>query len=441
MAHSSYAKFDIAVRNYYGSINTAIVFDRLLYWSKRYPEGFYKFKRPCGDTNKLYKRGDSWEEELGMLRKTLDPIFNRLVQSYSSKRLYLKEGDKFKGKMFVSYRNRKTSQTFYIINQEAVDKFLESLKIKRKITTSPSIEKENDKKNHESLVMSQNRFSTVPDEHSFARAHPIDSIQTITTLDTDVSTDINHEAKKKEELSSKAMIKAWNSHMQDNTIWYASNASKLYRILNEFFAGCIERFEKYCKCVASSKFLTGRATNSRFKAFFYWIIKPQVIRSIFEGAYGVEKMMYWTQNQSDKEKLEKEYNSIGYEIINAEKKIEYAKQKIIIDQQKLIKDHQQTVDEKIKDDILKSIESKIDEPNPIMRKVLVNVQYHDALKKYSHDKLNLTNPEDVPIPPQFIDELNLLREKRINVGKRMQEINDEIQKAQMNFGTLVENYY
>src|SRR4051812_31201077 len=108
MARNNYLKFDIAVRDYYGSNNTAIAFARLLYWARKQPRGFYKFKQPC-KKHPLYKKGDSWGEELGMSRKVLDPIMDRLVNRHLTKREYLRTPDKFNGKMFSSYTNHKTN--------------------------------------------------------------------------------------------------------------------------------------------------------------------------------------------------------------------------------------------------------------------------------------------------------------------------------------------
>ena len=130
MSKNCYIKFDVPVRNYYGSINAAIVFSRLVYWSRKQPEGFYKFKQPC-KKHKLYKVGQSWGEELGMSRKVLDPIMNRLVNHHLTKRSYLKETDKFKGKMFASYTNHKTNQTYYFMDKNAVDAFLDSLAVSK----------------------------------------------------------------------------------------------------------------------------------------------------------------------------------------------------------------------------------------------------------------------------------------------------------------------
>lgn len=289
MGKKTHIKIDIAVRDYYGCNNTAIVFSGMMFWFQIMPDGFYKFKQAC-KKHPLWRKGDSWGEELGMSRKTLDPILDKLVNKHKTKGEFLKQTDPFKGKMFASYTNHKTSQTYYFMNKEAVDEFLGSLNIKRKEIHPPSpICKGIESKKQEPLVMSQNQPCDVPTVHPLACARlTAINTQTNTSLVRDVPSEVGELAVEEEKLSSKKMIESWNSITQDNVVLYPSMVAKLSKVLKDFFGGCLEAFRKYCESIASSQFLMGKAPNSKFKAFFYWAIKPEVIKSIFQGAYGVK---------------------------------------------------------------------------------------------------------------------------------------------------------
>ena len=240
------------------------------------------------------------------------------------------------------------------------------------------------------------------------------------------------------------MIEIWNSHIQDNVVWYPSTASRLYRILLDFFGGCMDAFKKYCAAIANTKFLMGKSPNSKFKAFFYWAIKPEVIKSIFQGAYGVKDILSKIVNESEEDRLEKEYNSIDYEILNAETKIKNSRQKIIDAQEKSIQEYRQTISEKIKDEIHQVAIREIDQTHPVgsciesMRKMLVNVKSHQALIDFSRSKLNLCNPDEIKTPQELIDSLEALKSRRVEICKRFQEIVKENQKKKKEIESLVD---
>lgn len=427
MSKSIYVKFDVPVRDYFGSINTAIAFSRLVYWSRKRPEGFYKFKQPC-KKHPLYKKGDSWGEELGMTRKVLDPIFSRLVKSYSTKGQYMKAADKFDGKMFASYTNHQTSQTYYFMNQEAVDEFLGSLNIKRKEIHPPSpICKGIESKKQEPFVMSQNQPGDVPEGLPLACARlTAINTQTITSLVRDVPSEVGELAVEEEKLSSKKMVEIWNSQISDQVVWYPSLSARLYKVLVDYFGSCLESFKKYCESIASSQFLMGKAPNSKFKAFLFWVIKPEVIKSILQGAYGVKILSKIINNET--KSLENECISIGYEILNVERKMEYFRKEIIDAQDKSIKEHIQSLSQEIKDQILKTVESDIEKTHPIgscaegLRKILINVQFDNALKNYSRTKLNLCHPDEILIPQELLDRKEFLQNRRISTNRKIQEI-------------------
>lgn len=358
-----YFKFDVKIRDYYGSNNTAIAFSRLLYWFRYKPDGFYKFKQAC-NKHPLYKKGDSWGEELGMSRKILDPIFNRLITHYKTKSSFSKETDRFKGKMFASYTNHKTSQTYYFMDSEAVNKFLEGLGVKSNLTPLPS--SPSTKRSADSLPVTLS--SDVPNEPPLACAHPKSSVlQTITSLSGGDPAPIVDAEREEEKLVSKKMVDTWNSQMQDQVVWRASYASKLCNILNQFFKGCLEAFKRYCLTVASADFLTGKAKNSKFKAFLFWAIKPEIIQDILEGAYGVKN--FFTLSTPEESNLKTEIRQLNSDIEVVESKIESSKQIVVEDQKKLVEELRKSLDP----DELSSLREESDkdfyEKNPQHQKV------------------------------------------------------------------------
>ena len=447
MARNNYLKFDIAVRDYYGSNNTAIAFARLLYWFGKKPDGFYKFKQPC-KKHALYKKGDSWGEELGMSRKILDPIFSRLINHHTTKRDFLKQADRFQGKMFASYTNHKTNQTYYFIDHEAVHGFLSSLSLQDPITPLPSsgdVPAPVDNLVKNGKIMPSDRSCDVPIAPPLAHARQTAfNTQTNTSLSGDAPTKVIGVEKEKEKLSSKKMVELWNSHTQDKVAWYPSTASRLYKVLADFFGGCLEAFKKYCAAIGNTRFLMGQAPNSKFKAFFYWAIQPEVIKSIFQGAYGVKDIISQIGNVSEQDKLQYEINTIAYEISNVEKVIERSKEQVISSQAKMISDHKETLSQEVKDEILKRVEDEIDQKYPLCgysktdREMLTRVHYDSVLVDYCRAELKLCKTEDIVIPPELLVKKQSLSESRAAMCKRLEQVMKENLQAQKGIKTLVE---
>lgn len=444
MARNNYLKFDIAIRDYYGSNNTAIAFARLMYWFGKKPDGFYKFKEKC--IHPLYKVGDSWSEDLKMTKRILDPVLKRLVTHHKSKNAYRESKDKFAGKMFCSYTERNTNKTFYFMNRESVDKFLASLNVPPPLPSSSFKFKtmEDDVVSRKPKIMpietSRGLHDVVP--LTCARLTAINT-QTITSLSESVPTEVVAPEREEEKLSSKKMVDLWNSHTQDKVIWYPSTAFKLYKVLSDFFGGCLEAFRKYCAAISNTNFLMGKSPNSKFKAFFYWAIKPEVIKSIFQGAYGVQDILSQIGNISEQDGLKYQVNTVDYEILNVEKKIEYSKQEIVDAQDKMIKEHKQTVDGQVKGQIMERVQEEVDQKYPLGgysqkdREMLVSVQYHTALINHSRAELKLCNPEDIVVPAELISKKKALQENRAAMCKRFEQILKENSKVQKDIKTLV----
>lgn len=83
---------------------------QLDYWFENHPEGFYKFLLPSD--HPAYKNGDSWTEELGMSKDEFRTAFDKIGHRYKSKSEFDKAEDKFQGKFYCSYVDRRSNLTF-----------------------------------------------------------------------------------------------------------------------------------------------------------------------------------------------------------------------------------------------------------------------------------------------------------------------------------------
>lgn len=108
-----------------GGVLGCLVMQQLDYWFENHPEGFYKFLLPS--EHPAYKDGDSWTEELGMSVDEFRTAFDKIGHRYKSKSEFEKAEDKFQGKFYCSYVDRRSNLTYYFRNDEAVDSALDEL--------------------------------------------------------------------------------------------------------------------------------------------------------------------------------------------------------------------------------------------------------------------------------------------------------------------------
>ncbi|MEM8519008.1 hypothetical protein [Janthinobacterium sp. CAN_S7] len=108
-----------------GGILPSILMQQLDYWFHRYPDGFWKFLEPCA--NPMYKEGDSWTEEIGMSQYEFRTAFDSIGYRHSSKSAFLAAPDKFLGRMYASYVDKRANLTYYIRNHALVDQKLDEL--------------------------------------------------------------------------------------------------------------------------------------------------------------------------------------------------------------------------------------------------------------------------------------------------------------------------
>jgi hypothetical protein len=438
---NSYIKFDVAVRDHFRCTDTAIAFSRLLMWSKK-KDGFFKFKRACA--HKLYRVGDSWSEELNIHdRRNLKVILDKLVNHHRSKTRYLQAEDKFQDKMFASYSERTSNLTYYFINREAVKEFLSSLNVKNvslpsqkqaHVSSPPSPAPVDNFSEAQKNLPTDNIGNAQISPPLAHEVHNTTNTQTNTTL-VDPSPAQPVTIEEEEKLSSKAMVEIWNSHAMNKAKWYPSIASRLCKILHDFFGNCLETFKTYCSAVASSSFCTGKASNSKFKAFLFWAIKPDVIKTILSGGYGVKAIVSQISMMSDQGKLEAEIRSIDHKILMTEKAIERAKDEVVKAQELSIAEYVVKMDEEKKKLILDIVEERLDSTFPTpdfserIRQSMYRVWEKSEVEEYARIQLGFCKEEDIAAPQELVEKLNDLINKKNSNIKLLRIVEKENEKV------------
>jgi hypothetical protein len=276
--------------------------------SSKFRKGFYKFAAPC-ERHALYREGDSWAEEIGISYKVFKRSISAICQHYKTKTLYKASQDKFEGKLYASYVDKKTCQTYYVRNDILADEFFKNLKSPSKKDSAMS---HNVKKDH---------CSNVQKVTPLARAHPINILHTLTSL-TESPVENSHRAFEEEgggvELSEKQaffeqpeqptaialhkddilseeqlglvrrMVDIFNEQTESRFKLLPSHVRTLWNALVTRFDGVIEVWDAYCRRIASSEFLMGKAKNSKFKAVLLWVIGDYALEGIKQGEYGVK---------------------------------------------------------------------------------------------------------------------------------------------------------
>ncbi|NEP61044.1 MAG: hypothetical protein F6K31_29360 [Symploca sp. SIO2G7] len=98
---------------------------QLEYWFADRPDGFYKFLEPC--SNEKYRQGDSWAEELAYTPDEFRAAFDCIGFRYRTKTEFTQSQDKFQGKFYCSYFDKRQGLTYYFRNHETVETLLDSL--------------------------------------------------------------------------------------------------------------------------------------------------------------------------------------------------------------------------------------------------------------------------------------------------------------------------
>ena len=142
-----------------GGVLSCLVMQQLDYWFENHPEGFYKFLLPS--EHPAYKDGDSWTEELGMSVDEFRTAFDKIGIRYKSKSEFDKADDKFQGKFYCSYVDRRSNLTYYFRNHDLVDAALDELLFKTNSNRSKKVKSpaENPRRSADFTVNGDSQFT------------------------------------------------------------------------------------------------------------------------------------------------------------------------------------------------------------------------------------------------------------------------------------------
>jgi hypothetical protein len=273
MKQCYFIKFDRRVNKIIGCQRTTLILSTLEYWFSKKQDGFYKFIEPC--SHPLYKKEDSWTEELNCDAKSFTSSFKKIGVKYRSRTAFEKSQDKFQGKMYASFYDRYSNRVFFVRNDEAVNKFFAEIYPPIK-TGEPQIEnKENSQSCQESNSL-KNLLRNGKNSRSYKE--PKKSSR-------DLSKDKSHA---NDEIIKK-MIDIWTAIVEEGKGQIIELKGKiipfLKKALTDKFDNCLQKWKEYCISIARSKFLMGEKTS--FKATLDWALKFDSIHKISAGNYGI----------------------------------------------------------------------------------------------------------------------------------------------------------
>lgn len=329
--NSFYIKFYPALLSFTGCEKATLISGKLEYWfsNPKYENGFYKFIEPCA--HPLYRKGDSWSEELGFSRKLFAKAFDVIGVRYNSKSAYLKAEDKFQGKLYASYHDRKTNRTYFVRNHEFTSQLLEKLK------ASYASVKQKIKKNVKATLNKSSLEKTTPTSappdrpqgrsrngdlgRSYARVSSSLHKET-SSLESKIShSPLVPNPRLQEE--TEEMIKIWKEEIGELGVSAISNGlfQRLQNVFKEVFDQSIESWKAYCEMISSSKFLMGEAQNKFFKkAWITWAIRRENIERIKGGDFRLGDRK--TNQDKEIESINREIQMVEYKKYQIEMKIE-----------------------------------------------------------------------------------------------------------------------
>jgi hypothetical protein len=278
------------------------------------PHGFYKFSSPCD--NSFYRKGDSFSEELRIGKVALWGAMKKICTSYKSKTLYCEAIEKlgeigaFQGKPYLSYRDRKTGQTFYLRDYASVNKVLNgTYECDINVTKTNLLEvHENEltRGSENELTRGSENELTDPVKHAAYIRETVPSENTLQRipLSLSLSNDNEPQIKQPKEEDNKKII-------LDNTeqpvvtiltidqmiaIWKQtvvigcestpnrSTVDKLSKAFVEVFSSSLAKWGEFCNLIASSLYLMGE-TKQKFKLNLAWASKLESINQILDGHF------------------------------------------------------------------------------------------------------------------------------------------------------------
>lgn len=285
MKQYQFIKYNPAIKQLTGCDRATLILSSLEYWFTKKPDGFYKFMEPC--QHRLYKKGDSWAEELGCERRCFARSFKKIGVKYNSRMEFDAALDKFQGKMYASFYDRYTNQTFFLRNNTLADEFLKDFST---IKAKPPKKEISSSKPPVSLP-----YLPLSTDHNGLSY--IDAKNTTSDLSKDKSHASDDIIKK--------MIDIWTAIVQEGRGQIELSGKLvafLKKALTDKFDNCLQKWKAYCISIARSKFLMGERTP--FRATLDWALKFESIHKILSGNYGIgdRSLKLTTAELAEKEK-------------------------------------------------------------------------------------------------------------------------------------------
>ena len=370
-----YIKFYPGIKSSIGCEKATLILGRLEYWFEKYKNGFYKFVEPCH--HPLYREGDSWHEEIGFSRKIFAKAFDLVGVRYKSKSAFMKAGDRFKGKLYASYHDRKTNQTYFVRNHGFASQFIKGLFNKKPTTKTQKLPQSTQEDCSPKI-----RQSSFPNGRSRSGQNCRSSGGTIggkenipiqrnnPSLENALPKSSHSPSEASQKKITEGIIKIWQEEIGElgvaNITTYFSK--RLEESFKNFFQQSLESWRAYCQKISSSKFLMGEAQNKFFKkAWITWAIKEETIERINNGEFQLGDR----QTNQDKK-----FGKLKAEIKNMENKKSAIEEKIKTIKELVCKERKT----KIKEKILKLSEEE-------------NKTYQLKFKKYLEEENNSMTEE------------------------------------------------
>lgn len=287
-----------------GSVTSSILLSQLEYWfGKTKGKPFYKFLEPCIN-NPLYKKGDSWTEELHFSKAEFRTASKRICKVYKSKKEFADATDKFENKFYLAYTDKIKGLTYYCRNHRLLDsellkwsqsenyesEFTEVNNLDlRKSTMSIYGDKENEFTEVNNVDLRELTISIYGDKESES-PYTGDYIQEITTGDyiQETTQESTHKVacvQDKTKVPYQEVIDAYNQICVSLPAvqQLGDKRKRAVKKMWSFAKQDIELLKSLFTKTESSDFLAGRAKE--WQANFDWIMRDSKAISILEGQY------------------------------------------------------------------------------------------------------------------------------------------------------------
>ena len=270
MKQHYFIKFDPRIKRFTGCDRATLILEKIEFFFSKQPDGFYKFIEPC--SHRLYKKFDSWSEELGCDRKCFTRSWEKIAFRHKSRRAFKEAKDKFEGKLYASFYDRNLNQMFFIRNHDLANETLKEFYKPKK----SKLKKDNtqSKKTNDSLDFEPLRNGQSGRSYKDVKMTPPELFENNSHASNEII---------------KKMIELWTALVEEGRGKIELTSRRIAfskQAFKDKFDSCLEKWKKYCLEIASSRFLMGEIKSS-FRATLDWALKFDIIQKILEGSYGI----------------------------------------------------------------------------------------------------------------------------------------------------------